>query len=591
MCGIFVAFSKNRQSLDLQKCRSVLEKLSHRGPDFSFDSMQLDGSLYMGQTILSITGRPDDLFENYQVSKSKRFNLVLNGEIYNFKQLKADYLEQVTCDTGSDAEVLVNLYDALDASELSSKLRGMYAYCVFDRATNKLYVSRDLIGEKCIYLYEDDEVMLFSSETSAILEYLGRFELNNNTLCSYFYTRHLLTPYQTLFEGITALPVGNSVEISLETFSRKKIHEEALGDLISAGRYEELAQRSDDELVEELDALFKDNAAMMAPEIRYASIFSGGIDSSIASWYMLKESSPQPPLLVTLQFGDKDFVSKQVGLFEERLGSAVIASDITVETYSSAMQRFYEEYQTMMATHSFVSQMILSDMVNQHGCKVVIGGDGADELFGGYEYYKRFSSLQSVPDENPSPYSGFVDSEISFPHYDKEEFRESKRREWNEALEKFGHLDGAREKTFQAMLYLDSLIELETVGMRSSDLMSMANSVESRSFFVSREVLEFAINLPVAHKLDFSADNGLMMTKPLLKKLFVKLFGEELLFEKQGYSGHPNEAAMKLLGNSDYSHSIKQLGLDDSMLAHIKENRSLEWKIMNTELFLNEINK
>jgi asparagine synthase (glutamine-hydrolysing) len=588
MCGIFVAFSKRGNILDLNKCRSVLKKLAHRGPDFSFDSIKHGGSLFMGQTVLSITGKPDERLQNYQLSKSKRFNLVLNGEIYNYKQLAAIHLESIAWDTGTDAEVLVNLYEKVEPRRLAKELQGMYAYCVFDSKLNRLYIARDLVGEKCIYMYEDDNVILFASETSTILEYLNEYQLNSDTLHSYFYSRHLLTPHQTLFKGIVALPVGTCFEVNLDTYIKKKIHEETLSDLINVSKYEQLDSMSEEELLEELDAICKKNAKMLAPRTKYASIFSGGIDSSIASWYMLKESTMPPSMLVALQFGDKDVVSKQVGRFEEKLGVPVFSCNISQEEFSSGMRKFYEEYKTMMATHSFVSQMILSNIVKEKGCKVIIGGDGADELFGGYEYYKKFDSFTDFPSENPSPYSGFIDSERCFDGYNKEEYRNFKKIEWDHAIKKFSHVEEKKERTLQAVLYLDSFIEMETVGLRSSDLMSMAGSIEGRSFFVTKGMLEFGINLPIRHKINFHSQNSLFVTKPLLKKSFVKLFGKELLFGKQGYSGYPNESATQIV-QGDYSRAAHYLSLSNRDIKQIIADRSTEWKLLNTELFLRAV--
>ena len=161
MCGIFIAFSKNEASLDIDKCRLSLKKMSHRGPDYMFDSLQFNDRLYMGQTILSITGSPDRELINYQVSKNNRFNLVLNGEIYNYKDLAKKYLNSDILSTNTDAEILVNLYEKLSPKKIAGELKGMYAYCVYDRKKQNIYVSRDLIGEKVLYKYEDDDYILW----------------------------------------------------------------------------------------------------------------------------------------------------------------------------------------------------------------------------------------------------------------------------------------------------------------------------------------------------------------------------------------------------------------------------------------------
>ncbi len=586
MCGVFVAFSKKDIALDLDKCRLSLDKMSHRGPDFMFDSLQFNGRLYMGQTILSITGSPDPELFKYHVSNKNRFNLVLNGEIYNYEKLLKKYLSKNILTTRTDTEVLVNLYENLNPKKIASKLDGMYAYSVYDRERQKLYISRDLIGEKVLYRYEDDNVVLFASETSTIIHFLGKCKINSESLYQYFYSRHLLAPEHTEFQGIEVFPAGHSVVISLPECTEETIYSEVLKDLINAEKYEHLNNMSESEVLDELDCICRNSAKKLMPSVKYASVFSGGVDSSIASWYMLQQQN-KPTLLTGLVFGEKDPISRKLNLFEKKINTSILSTEVSEQWFTETMKEFYDEYKIVMPTHSFVSQMILSKTIKDHNCKVLIGGDGADELFGGYEHYKKFKYLEKSPKENMSPYSGFVKSEIDFQNYNSNHYRRFKSRQWNQALELFSHIKDKRERALQCMLYLDSLIEMETVGLRSSDLMSMAHSIEGRSFFVTREMLEFSVNLPIKYKINFDEKNPLLVTKPLLKKLFIKIFGEELLFDKQGYSGYPNEAAKKLLKGEHalFSDRFKTT----NHLVELNKDKSLEWKIMNVEMFLRSI--
>ena len=587
MCGIFVAISKSNNKLDRGKCRSILKKMTHRGPDRFFDSLLYDGRLYMGQTILSITGRPDEALNHYRVSRSGLRNIVINGEIYNYASLARRYLNGFDLRTGTDTEVLVNLHDILTAQEITPLLNGMYAYSVFDSETGKLYVARDLVGEKVLYTYEDDKVVIFASETTSIIEYLGYCEVNKSLIQDYFFTRHLLTHETTLFGGIHVMPPGKVIEINLNSYSQTVIYDCSLKNLISETKLEIYDNCSEEELLEELEGVCRASAKLLKPAIGCASIFSGGIDSSLASWFMDQQSG-QSPWFVTLQFGDKDFVSNSVSRFVPFLSGPIHTLDVSEQRFTHNMDRFYSKYKTMMATHSFVSQMILSEYVSDNGYKVLIGGDGADELFGGYEYYKNFTSIKQIPEENPSPYSGFVSSSLELNKHEKKDFRELKKIEWENALALFSHVDDVQDRVLQAVLYLDSLIEMETVGLRSSDLMSMANSVESRGFFVTRDMLEFAVNIPAKYKIDLTSSDPLMVTKPLLKKLFTKIFNASLLFEKQGFSGYPNEGGRALVKN-DYRLVQEFLSISSRQLDSIVTENATEWKALNTELFLRSV--
>jgi asparagine synthetase B (glutamine-hydrolysing) len=218
---------------------------------------------------------------------------------------------------------------------------------------------------------------------------------------------------------------------------------------------------------------------------------------------------------------------------------------------------------------------------------VLIGGDGADELFGGYEFYKTISSNFS-PNSNPSPYSGFVNNPITFSNWTTDKLREKMKSNWLEANNNYGFEEDQYERLMQAVLYSDTTIQLESVGIRAADTMSMMHSVESRSFFLGQEVMRFALNLPLSHKVDLSM-NGLEITKPLLKKLFIRCFGHELLMPKQGFSGYPNEAGRALLasmGSSGFPLTMEYLNLN--LNNHIIDtDYALEWKMINVELFLN----
>ena len=588
MCGILVVISKTGRRLDKARCQSALKKMTHRGPDQFFDSLLCDDRLYMGQTILSITGKPDIELRFYQASKSGLWNIVINGEIYNYKSLSRRYLNDLDLDTGTDTEVVVNLYDVVSPLKIATLLSGMYAYGVFNSETEKLYIARDLVGEKVLYTYEDDQATIFASETRSIIEYLGHYQVDNEFINNYFFTRHLLMNEVTLFSGIRVISPGTVIEINLNSYSQTKLYNGSLSNLISESKSETYAGCSEEELLEELEEACRVSARLLKPDIGYASIFSGGVDSSLASWFMDQQSG-QPPWFVTLQFGDKDSVAKSISKFEPYLSAPVNAFNVSKERFTRMMDRFYREYKTMMATHSFISQMVLSEFVSDNGFRVLIGGDGADELFGGYEYYKKFGSLTQIPDENPSPYSGFVPSKPQLNPNIRRDFRDKKKLEWEKALALFSHISNLQEKTLQAVLYLDSKIELETVGLRSSDLMSMANSVESRSFFVTRHMLEFAINLPAKYKINLASTDPLMVTKPLLKKLFIKIFDVELLFKKQGYSGYPNESG-RVLVNDSYKKLKRALNFKQQQLGLARTDAVIEWKMMNAELFLRSLN-
>jgi hypothetical protein len=129
---------------------------------------------------------------------------------------------------------------------------------------------------------------------------------------------------------------------------------------------------------------------------------------------------------------------------------------------------------------------------------------------------------------------------------------------------------------------LDTKIQLESVGIRASDTMSLMSSVETRGFFLTLNMLRFAINLPADSKIRISKNE--IYTRPLMKNLFSKKFNKSLLKPKQGFSGYPNESVKNFIDNYDISREY--LEIENFEKLDIKNNLSLEWKFLNTEYFL-----
>ena len=146
------------------------------------------------------------------------------------------------------------------------------------------------------------------------------------------------------------------------------------------------------------------------------------------------------------------------------------------------------------------------------------------------------------------------------------------------------------ERLIQTVLYSDTVIQLESVGIRSADTMSMMNSVESRCFFLSNDIMKFALNLPAYFKIDLTSQDDSMVTKPILKNVFIRKFEKELLFPKQGFSGYPNEAGRLMVGDN-YPRVREVLGLRNTTKTNGRLSQAIEWKLINTELFLRRFNK
>jgi len=578
MCGVLVAFSKNGQ-LNENDCINASKKIFSRGPDYNFSRFKLDNKLFLSQTVLSITGNPKLNLE-YSISKNKRYEILFNGEIYNFKELQSKYLDKKNIYnlSGSDTETVINLHQIMGPVDVRKIIEGMFAYVVYDSKKNNLLISRDIIGEKVLYHYEDNNLIVISSQLGPILEIVKNVKINKEALKKYFFTRHLLTQKETVYENINVFKPGQTLEINLLDNDKKIINLEKLTDLIDPRKIEDNFKKTNDDLLLEAHSIMKENAKIISPDIPFYTVVSGGVDSSLVSKYIKNESKIDPKY-ICLKFGEKDKVASGIKPFEKYFGNDIQELNVDVDLFHSFLKECYQSICMPLPTHSFISQAILAREVNKNGFKILFTGDGGDELFGGYEFYKTLKYDYEF-DYNPSIYSGVFNQGINFNNFNYEKIFEESKAEWIETIGHYKNFNSV-ESNIQSILMLDTKIQLESVGIRASDTMSMMSSVESRGFFLTKKILEFAINLPANNKISVT---NKIETRPLMKQLFIENFDESLLKPKQGFSGFPNESMRRVINNYEITNEF--LEIKDFKNLNVEGNLALEWKLLNIEYFL-----
>ena len=532
MCGIFCVVKK-KGKLDLNKCRKTLSKLNHRGPDWNFYKT-FDDKIFMGQTVLSMTGSEKRNLNNH-FSKTKNSILLFNGEIYNYKQINDNHLKRNFSGNFSDTEIFVNLIEKYQNQNFYKFLDGMYAFIFFDTKTKKFLIGRDPQGEKIIYYHENVNEIIFSSEVNSILYYLKNCKIDYNVLSTYFLTRHFSLIDKTTFKNIKILKPGNEIEINLKNLNLKLKEKISLADLIDEKEYDRLNKLSCAELTDNLDYLFEKNIQQMIPDKRFfASIFSGGIDSSLVSKYISKNSDPLEYIFVNHK--GKDLHTKYINDFKNYIGREIKILNVDKKKYFDFYKNCLDINCAPIHSHSWVGQMIISDRIKSIKGKAVFGGEGADELFGGYETYRQKIVNKNI---NNSNYSKFLNEKILIKNKYLLEFKRYFKSKWSLANKVYDFLPN-EDRYRASMMYLDLTIQMSSNGLRGADLMGMANSVEMRSIFFRKEILKFGLNLPMKHKVSHNND-GSLKTKILLKKVYLKYFPKKLLLNKQGFAGFPNE--------------------------------------------------
>jgi len=576
MCGIFTVIPKKNKKINLSKCISSLNKLKRRGPDWSFH--KVINNVFFGQTVLSMTGNEKKNISNH-ISRSQNFFLNYNGEIYNYKSLKKEFTKDIFSNNLSDTNILINLFDIKKYTEINKLLDGMYAYVVSDKKRKKIYISRDPQGEKSLFKFENRENIIISSEIEPILNYTNYKDIDTDVLSTYFNSRHFIQFEKTIYKDIKIIEPGDLIEIDLNKLTTRKINNLSIRSYVSEKQFTRNLNRSEDDLLDELDHLIKKNLLEMIPEKRsFASVVSGGIDSSLVSAYLDEISDPKK--FFSINHVNKDYISNKIYKFNKYFSKKITSIRVHEKKYLENLEISTKICSGPINSHDFVGKLILAEETKKNNCKAIFGGDGADELFGGYETY-----IQNIKNrkKNYSNYTKILNHDFFDKNKEFKYFENKLKNNWNKSLESYDFVKNNVEKNRLAMMLIDSSVQLPSVGLRGSDLMSMYYSVESRSLFLRKEIVKFSLNLPLKYKIDFS-NKKKVLTKVLLKKLFVKKFEKKLLFRKQGFSGFPNEVG-------------KYLGLYKNFKIHkyfsrlhyksIKDiSSTFKWKIFNTEFFI-----
>ncbi len=574
MCGIFTAIYKNKDNLNLSFCKNSLDKLKKRGPDWSFQKL-IDKNFF-GQTVLSMSGKKLKNTSNH-ISRSKRYLLLLNGEIYNYHDLNNKYSLNLGKDF-SDTKVLVNLFDRLNIKQIIKELDGMYAFVLFDNYLKKIYFSRDLQGEKSLYFYEDEEKFLISSENSTFLNKLCKTEINKDSIQTYFNSRHYLQLRETAYKNIKNILPGETIEFDLKTFKKKTILKQTINDWVNERIYKDNKNRTLEDLTEELEGLLINNLRRMSPEKRkFCSILSGGVDSTLVS--KLIEENLNPSFLLTVNHIGKDRISNQIDKFKKYFKSKIKIINLDLKNYYNKLKISTKICSSPIGSHDFPGKLFMAEVAKKEGCKAIFGGDGADEIFGGYSTYSQIIKNFKV---NNSEYSKFKNSIFNFKGVNKSKFRFDLERNWKKCFKTYEFLK-KDERNRQAMMLMDTSLQLSSVGLRGNDLMFMSHSVEPRSIFLRKEIITFGLNLPLKYKINLSKNENLS-SKIILKRIFLKYFPKTLLFKKQGFSGFPNETITFL--NKPINFEIKKFITPNNVFKKFNSlNSANKWKLINFEHF------
>jgi asparagine synthase (glutamine-hydrolysing) len=555
MCGITGIFAFNLigkfNKIHVTSATASLEK---RGPDFQ--DVYLDEWVGLGHRRLSIIDTRS-IAHQPMWDESKRYCIIFNGEIFNYRELKKDLeAKGITFITESDTEVLLKLY--IDQKENSlSKLNGFFAFCIYDLQEQTMFVARDRYGVKpLLYLFDDDK-FLFASEMKSILHYGIEKNIDYNSLYIYLQLNYIPAP-DTIFTGVKKLLPGHYMKISRQKIDIRPYYQipydrvKAENNLLS---YKDAKEKFKQLLESSVQR-------RLVSDVPLGAFLSGGIDSSVITGLARKHK----PDLHTFSIGFKDEKffdeTKYARLVAKKFNTEHTVFSLTNDDLYAHLRSILDYLDEPFADSSAIAVYILSKQTRKHAT-VALSGDGADELLAGYNKHAAFHRIihkglkermvgalaplwRSLPQSRNSAFSNKVRQLARFADGMK---RSSKDRYWQWAG--FASKEDAlkvlhpelrinlwlnefvprrksmlqylpEEENMNDILLTDMQLVLSNDMLTKVDLMSMANGLEIRTPFLDVEVVDFAFSLPSDYKINSS------IRKRILQDSFRDLLPGEL---------------------------------------------------------------
>ena len=510
MCG-FCGFTTSLNNIDNITIKNMTKKIAHRGPDST--GYHESENLKIGFRRLSFLGIKDGDQPIY--NEEENLGIVFNGEIYNHQKLREELIEKGhTFKTHADTEVILHAYEEY-GTECVNKLRGMFAFVIFEEKSGKVFAARDFFGIKPFYYTIAENNLIFASEIKAILEHPSiKKEVNKEALAAYLSFQY--SPLEeTMFKNIYKLMPGHFLEFEGGNLNITKYFEVKF----------EPSKREN--ISEEINKVLLDSIEHhKESEVEIGTFLSSGVDSN----YIASRFGGEKSFTVGFNLdGYEQF--NEIGYARDlsaKKGLTNISKVITTEEYWESIGKIQYHMDEPLADPSAVALYFVSKLAKEH-VKGVLSGEGADEFFGGYNIYKEPLSLakfQKIPKPLRKSFAG-VAKALPFKFKGKSFLiRASKNIEerfignanifsekevanilkyksnikTRDITEKY-YKNTKEYDDITKMQYLD--IHMWLVGdiLLKADKMSMAHSLEVRVPFVDKEVWNFAKTLETKERV------------------------------------------------------------------------------------------
>ena len=568
MCGIsgFISNKINNSAFMNSIALDMSNQLKHRGPDDNGIWINEINGIVLAHNRLSII---DLSIAGHQpmISNSKRFILSFNGEIYNHKDLRKEleFKSSINWKGTSDTETLIYCSEYWGIKATIKKILGMFAISLWDNVEKKLYLIRDRFGEKPLYYGFVNGSMVFASELKAIKKFP---DFNNNiskeAVDKYLRLSYIPSPL-SIYENIFKLDAGSilCLNLSKNEYNRNNIEIKEWWSLQESIKEDKKKLITDElEVENNLLKLLRDSIKLQSQaDVPIGAFLSGGVDSSLVCAIM-QEQKLKKIKTFTIGFENK--------LFDESNYAKDVSNHLKTEHYEhiisinevrNIIPKLSSIYDEPFADSSQIPTYLVSKITKEQ-VSVSLSGDGADELFGGYDRYstwlKKINLIESIPYSIrsfaalsinlattiiPNNYSKKKLKRISnilSEKYIKDNYFNQPLSQWGRDCQMLKEIQNSKFKNFflneadssaAQLMYTDLKTYLVDDILCKVDRASMASSLESRAPFLDQRIVDFSSRVPLKMKIKNNTN------KYILKKMLQKYLPKNLIYrDKKGFS-------------------------------------------------------